>query len=92
MNLVVHVGAIGSGHEGMFVMPELVWAEALFVDEVMAGDDVGNFGHPFHTDPEERREGIGDDLPGIHALPVLFVGGHREIHVVRRDLLQIIRR
>jgi hypothetical protein len=92
INLVVHIGAGGRCHKGMLVMPELVRAEALLVDEVMAGYHIGNFGHPFHTDAQKRRECIRDDLPGIHVFSVFFVGGHREIHVRGRDLLQIIGR
>lgn len=92
IDLVVHIGAGGSGGEGMFVMPELVRTEALLVDKVMAGEHMGNFRHPLYPDAEKGGECIGDDLPGVHAFPVFFVGGHRKIHISGRDLLQIIRR
>lgn len=64
--VVMHEHAVVFGFEAVFVIPEAIGADALFIDKAHARFDVADFRQP--VDPDQRRDAnaVGDHLPGMH--------------------------
>jgi len=54
-------------NEAVFVVPELVGSDALFIDKKVRLLDMCDLGQPFRPQSLHKTDAIFDHLPGIHA-------------------------
>lgn len=73
----------------MFVVPELIGAGALFIDEADAFLDCGDLRHPLQPHAGQRGNPILDDLSGEHASG--DITQDFETHVGRRQFVEVHR-
>jgi hypothetical protein len=52
----------------MFVVPDSVRPESLFIDEVSPLFDLGDLGEPGQFDPRKRANSVLNELPSVHDL------------------------
>jgi len=83
-----HFHTTGNFPEMMLVMPESIGSHALFIHKILLVRHMRNFRHPEHGDAQQRPDGIGNDLAGIHGAAS---GKDPKTHIGWRDMLQIFR-
>ena len=74
--------------EEMFVVPDFVGADALFIDEVVRRFDAADFGEPGHGKSEQRAHTVLDHESAVHDLGHL--AEDLEIEGFRRDGAQVV--
>ena len=71
MKQVPHLDAARNFPKVVFVVPDSIWAHALFIDEVPLMLNVCDLGHPFQRDVQQRAHTVGDEEARVH------LGGQR---------------
>lgn len=67
MDEIAHLGFLRINRaKEMFVMPDAVGPDALFIDKVMRLLDPRDFRQPRDRDPKQRRDGVADHQPRIN--------------------------
>lgn len=74
--------------EVVLMVPHSVGSKALFIDEVPALLNVGNFRDPVHLDAGEGADSVADDHASVH-LQASYIGSDLERDIPRRHIIQV---
>ena len=86
--MVVHEHAAVFWLEAVFVIPESIGADALFIDEHYAWIDLADLREPVNPDHRRDADAIRNRLPSIHR-PGIPLG--LKLHLWRRKRIEIRR-